>query len=61
MINVKHFKEERTDQSPRWADAGKFMSEIGRERIISVNSYPTGPQHNLVVVYEEPEPEPEKE
>jgi hypothetical protein len=56
MIMVKHFKEERVTEAPRWKAVEKFLNEEGPDRkILHITGYPTGPDHNLIVIYEETE------
>ena len=53
QIHVKHFQVGRKDEIPVWTVAEEFLSKIEPEDIITVNVYPTGPSHNLVVVYKQ--------
>lgn len=58
MIKVKHFKELRDTETPKWREVQKFLDDEGFERkILNLTGYPTGPDHNLVVIYEENEVE----
>ncbi len=58
MIMVKHFKEPRENETPKWKELQKFLNEEGYQREVRhITGYPTGPDHNLVVIYEETEVE----
>lgn len=64
MIQIKHFKEIRTEKAPDWPAAKELLKGLNRAQVLGVSAYPTGPDHNLVVIYddwtEEPKPEPPK-
>jgi hypothetical protein len=53
MIQIKHFKEGRTDRAPDWPAAKEFLKALNKAQILGVSAYPTGADHNLVVVYDD--------
>lgn len=65
MIHINHFKESRTEKPATWAEAEKFMNEkklvamsgslMVTPHVISINVYPTGPDHNMVLVWDDGE------
>lgn len=57
MIRIKHFKTDRADAPPDWKEAEKFLNSTTvtgfRPKVVAITAYPTGPSHNLVVVYDD--------
>ena len=53
MIHIKQFREDRDENVPTWKKAQEFLNEIGKDNIIHIHTYPTGPHHNLIVIYNE--------
>lgn len=55
MFKIKHFQMERSDKAPNWTEAEKFLNKIeedfGKDAVVGVTIYPTGPFHNMIVVY----------
>ena len=51
VILIKHFKEPRTEKPPEWAQAKEFLATLAPTEVITVSTYPTGPDHNMVVIY----------
>jgi hypothetical protein len=64
MIQIKHFKEVRGEKTPDWPTAKEFLKSLNKSQILGISAYPTGADHNLIVVYddwaEEPKPEQPK-
>lgn len=58
MIHIKHFTSDRDGKNPNWKAAEDWIQNLPRDPnlrldIISVKAYPTGAQHNLVLVVDD--------
>jgi len=63
MIQMKHFRSERTDGTPNWRDVETYLNQFDlgeltlagapskpRAQILQMKAYPSGAHHNIVIM-----------